>query len=67
VVSLIVDEQGNPQRMTIVRPLGHGFLERLYALLKARCGRSRTWTGGRWRMHFRWADASKPAEIRWLH
>jgi hypothetical protein len=35
VVSLIVDEQGNPQRMTIVRPLGHGFLERLYALLKA--------------------------------
>jgi hypothetical protein len=35
LVCLIVDEQGNPQRMAVVRPLGHGFLERLYALLKA--------------------------------
>jgi hypothetical protein len=34
-VSVVVDEQGNPQRVAVVRPLGHGFLERLYALLKA--------------------------------
>jgi hypothetical protein len=64
VVSLIVDEQGNPQRMTIVRPLGHGFLERLYALLKAALRALKDLDGGQWRMHFRWADASKPEEIR---
>jgi hypothetical protein len=67
VVSLIVDEQGNPQRMTIVRPLGHGFLERLYALLKAALRALTDLDGGAVAHALQLGRCRQAEDIRWLH